>query len=127
MEMRGKSMVINWITIKVKDFEKSKGFYRDFLGMKAGKEFSPNEDMHITFFVADNGVKIELIYEKNSKLEVSSNNNVSIGICPLNYAEILQESKEKNIITNGPIILGGNMECFFVSDPNGVGVQIIKG
>lgn len=120
-------MVINWITIKVKDFEKSKGFYRDFLGMKAEKEFSPNEDMYIAFFVADNGVKIELIYEKNSKLEVSSNNNVSIGICPLNYDEILQKSKEKNIITNGPIILGGNMECFFVSDPNGVGVQIIKG
>ncbi|MFU7514326.1 VOC family protein [Clostridium sp. HCS.1] len=120
-------MVINWITIKVKDFEKSKEFYKDFLGMKAEKEFSHNEDMSIAFFSAENGVKIELIYYKNLELEALSNSNVSIGICPVNYDEILEKSKEKNIITAGPIILGGNMECFFVRDPNGVGVQIIKG
>ncbi|MDV4151969.1 VOC family protein [Clostridium sp. AL.422] len=119
-------MIINWITIKVKDYEKSKEFYRDFLGMKTEKEFSPNEDMSIAFFSAENGVKIELIYYNNLKLEDSLNSNVSIGICPSNYDEILMKSKEKNIITNGPIILGGNMECFFVSDPNGVGIQIIK-
>ena len=120
-------MIINWITIKVNDFEKSKEFYRDFLGMKAEKEFSPNGDMSIAFFVADNGVKIELIYDKNFKLESPSNSSISIGICPLNYDEILQKSHEKNMIYSGPIVLGGNMECFFVKDPNGVGVQVIKG
>ncbi len=120
-------MIINWITIKVDDYDKSKEFYRDFLGMKAEKEFSPNDSMSIAFFEADNGMKVELIYDKNSKLKSPSNSSISIGICPLNYDEILQESQEKNIISSGPIVLGGNMECFFVNDPNGVGIQIIKG
>lgn len=120
-------MTINWITIKVNDFDKSKEFYRDFLGMKEDKEFSPNDSMSIAFFMADNGVKVELIYDENSKLESPSNSSISIGICPLNYNEILQKSREKNMISSGPVVLGGNMECFFLNDPNGVGVQIIKG
>lgn len=119
-------MMINWITIKVKDFEKSKEFYRDFLEMKEEEEFSPNNSMVIAFFTADNGMKIELIYDKNSKIEAYENNNISIGICPLNYNDILKKSRERKIITIEPVILGGNMECFFVKDPNGIGIQIIK-
>ncbi|CEO26384.1 VOC family protein [Paraclostridium sordellii] len=120
-------MVINWVTIKVDNYEKSKEFYRDFLGMKPDQEFSPNESMTIAFFEADNGMKIELIHDKNLKLEFPLNNGISIGICPINYDEILQKSQEKNIITSGPLVLGGSKECFFVNDPNGVGIQIIKG
>lgn len=120
-------MIINWITIKVKDFEKSKNFYRDFLGMKEEEEFSPNDSMVIAFFTADNGMKIELIYDKNSKLDACENSNISIGICSSNYDDLLKKSRESNIIYGEPVILGGHMECFFVNDPNGVGVQIIKG
>lgn len=120
-------MIINWITIKVKDFQKSKEFYGDFLGMKVEKEFSPRESMYIAFFVAENGMKIELIYDENLKLENSNNSNISIGICSSNYDNLLKKSRESKIISGEPVILGGHMECFFVNDPNGVGVQIIKG
>ena len=120
-------MVINWITIKVDDYNKSKEFYRGFLGMKLEREFSPNDSMTIAFFEADNGMKIELIYDKNLNLEFPLNNGISIGICPLNYDELLHKSQEKNLISNGPIVLGDSMECFFINDPNGVGIQIIKG
>ncbi|MGG7179267.1 VOC family protein [Clostridium paraputrificum] len=119
-------MVINWITIKVDDYNKSKEFYRDFLGMKVEREFSPNESMSIAFFEGDNGMKIELIYDKNSKVEFPLNSRISIGVCPLDYDEVLQKSQEKNLISSGPIVLGGSMECFFIKDPNGVGIQVIK-
>ena len=119
-------MIINWITIKVKDFEKSKEFYRDFLGMKEENEFSPNGSMVIAFFAADNGIKIELIYDKNLKLEACENSNISIGICPSNYDDLLKQSRDRKIILGEPVILGGHTECFFVNDPNGIGVQIIK-
>lgn len=119
-------MLINWITIKVDDYDKSKEFYRDFLGMKVDTEIYPNDDTTIIFFEADNGMKIELIYDKTSNLESISNSSVSIGISPLNYDEILQKSQEKNIISRGPVVLGGNKECFFINDPNRVGIQVIK-
>ena len=119
-------MTINWITIQVADFEKSKEFYSDYLGMKVEKEFSPNELMSIVFFEADNGMKIELIYSMDSKEELT-NNGISFGVCVSNYDELLQKARERKIITSEPAIMGGHMECFFVNDPNGVGVQIIKG
>ena len=118
-------MTINWITIKVNNLEKSKKFYRDFLEMKVEREFSVN-NMDITFFSANNGTKIELIYDKNLQVKYLSNNNISIGICSSNYDEMLHNFKQKNMIFNGPLILGDNMECFFVNDPNGVAIQIIK-
>lgn len=119
-------MTINWITIKVNDLKKSKEFYRNFLEMKIEKEFSPNNSMDIAFLGANNGIKIELIYDKNLQVEYPVNNIISIGICSSNYDEMLHNFQQKNMVANGPLILGGNMECFFVNDPNGVAIQIIK-
>ena len=120
-------MTIQWITIKVADFEKSKEFYRDYLEMKAVHEFSPNESMMIAFFEADNGMQVELIYDKSFDHTQAHNTAVSLGICTPDYDKMLQIGRERKIVTIEPVILGGNMECFFVSDPDGVGIQISKG
>lgn len=117
-------MKFNWITIKVNNFEESKKFYSDYLGMKFVEEFSPNESMSIVFYSADNGMKIELIYDKNSKVEIPDNNNVSIGVSSENYDNLLAEARSKNIVTVEPAILGGHLECFYVADPNGINIQI---
>lgn len=116
-------MKINWITIRVNDFEKSKDFYGKYLGMELENEFSPSPDMTIAFFKADNDLKIELISQNGV---TASNTNVSIGISSCEYAKLLEEARNNNIILSQPAILGGHTECFFVSDPNGVSIQIIK-
>ncbi len=120
-------MNINWITIKVNDLEKSKQFYNKYLGMKVESEFSVNEFINIVFFEAKNGIKIELIHDKNiDVIKIDTNSNISIGITSHRYYGLLSHARETNIITIEPTILGGGLECFFVSDPNGVGIQIIK-
>lgn len=119
-------MDINWITIRVSDFAKSKAFYKEYLGMKAENEFSPNESMTIAFFEANNGMKVELIYNKNMPAEAEGNSGISLGMYSSEYDKLLQLAREKNIITAEPAILGGRMECFFVNDPNGIGIQIVK-
>lgn len=119
-------MDIKWITIRVNDFTKSKEFYRDYLGMKAEHEFSPNESLTIAFFEADNGMKVELIYNKDLSAEVESGDGISLGIYSSEYDKLLQQARENNILTAEPAIIGGHMECFFVNDPNGIGIQIIK-
>lgn len=119
-------MRINWITIKVNKFEESKKFYNQYLGMKVEREFSPTKSMSITFFAADNGMKIELIYDKDSKMESSNNSSISIGVSSQDYDNLLQKARVRKIIAIEPAVLGGHMECFFVDDPNGISLQIAK-
>ena len=118
-------MNINWVTIKVSNLEESKEFYRDYLKMNAEQEFSPDEATTIAFFTADNGIKIELIYNRKAE-PASIGDNASIGMTVTEYDRLLKEAKDRNILLSGPVVLGGNMECFFVTDPNGIGIQIIK-
>ena len=119
-------MTINWFTIRVKDFDKSKKFYGDFLGLVAEEEFSPFEGMKIAFFTANNGMKVELIYTDDMVLEDKSNSGVSLGICVSNYEEFLKRAEDNNFVTLGPTTLGKGLQCFFMKDPNGVDIQIVR-
>ena len=51
---------------------------------------------------------------------------VSIGIETTNYAELLEKAKQADILHGEPQLLGGKLECFFVLDPDGMGIQLIK-
>ena len=117
-------MNINWVTIKVIDLEKSKDFYGNYLKLNANRNFHRMRQLP-SLFTADNGMKIELIYNKKAKA-VSSSGNISIGISVMDYDSLLNEAKDRKILLSGPVILGGHMECFFVTDPNGIEIQIIK-
>ncbi len=118
-------MNIQWITIKVADLEKSKSFYGEFLGLTLKKAFSPDEITSIVFYEAQNGMQIELVYQ-NTPTEVTDAAGVSVGIATDRYDKLLKTAEEMNIVTVGPQILGGYLECFFVKDPNNLGIQIIR-
>ncbi len=118
-------MKVNWITFMVKDINESKKFYERFLGLKLAREFSPNEMMKIAFYKANSGSEIELIETKGSGETTETNGRVSLGISVDNYDELLQKARDLKIITQEPQLLG-EMECFFVTDPDGIGIQLIK-
>lgn len=119
-------MNIQWITIHVKDMDESKIFYENFLGLKLINTFSPNDEITIAFYTAENGMKIELLENKTVSQNRVDNSGISIGIACENYKDILKEAREKQIITIEPQIFGKDMECFFITDPNGIQIQIIK-
>lgn len=120
-------MQIPWITIHVTDLNRSKHFYTDFLGLSVEREFSPSQNMTIVFFATDGGTKIELIRDTAHEAAAQTSSAVSIGFMPDDYAALLRSAREQGIVTVEPVKLGGNLECFFVNDPDGVGIQIIKG
>lgn len=118
-------MKITWVTIKVTNLEESKSFYENFLGLKLKTEFSPMEGMTIAFLKAENGIEIELIYNKNIQLEVKDS-NISIGIALNNFDEIYEKAKLDKMKTSEKITMPNGMECFFVKDPNRVEIQVIR-
>lgn len=118
-------MNINWITLKVKDLAVSKSFYKNFMGMKEIRSFSPVPGKEICFMGADNEVRIELIFDTEAEI-VKPGHSVSIGIEVSDYEEIYEVSKKKGIVIAEPVLMGKDMHCFFIEDPDGLRLQIIK-
>jgi lactoylglutathione lyase len=119
-------MMINWITLHVRDFEVSKRFYTGFLGLPLTQEFSPRPGMTIAFLGQQGETQLELILDTNHPLPPVVQGAVSIGITSSRYSELLTEARKTGLLIGEPAIMGGTMECFFVSDPDGTGVQVIK-
>jgi len=119
-------MMIDWITLHVRDLEASKRFYADFLGLPLAHEFSPRPGMSIAFFGQAGETQLELIHDANHPLSPVVPGSVSIGITSSRYTELLASARESGILTGEPAIMGGYLECFFVSDPDGTGIQVIN-
>lgn len=119
-------MIIQWVTIHVKDMETSRKFYEDILGLKVLRSFSPGPGRQITFLGMDGGSQIELICEEGAR-ECAAGQAVSVGILAEDFENIYQKSEEKGIPRTERKVLGKNTECFFLTDPNGVRLQIIRG
>lgn len=139
-------MIIQWVTIHVKDMETSRKFYEDILGLKVLRSFSPGPGRQITFLGMDGGSQIELIceegagewaveeyavgkraFEEHVTEECAAGQAVSVGILAEDFKNIYQKSEEKGIPRTERKVLGKNTECFFLTDPNGVRLQIIRG
>lgn len=113
------------MTINVTDLEQSEDFYKNILGLKETERLTPSEDMTIVFFSDDKGFLIELIENKEAANYLGYN-GVSVGFETERYDEILRLSTNKRILLSKPQQITDTLECFFVRDPNGFAIQVIK-
>ena len=117
-------MKFNWITLHVKDMDRSAAFYGDYLGMKLAREFTQPGGRHFKFFEADNGMQVELISGDTQTVSASA---LSLGVAVPDYDALLAKAREGGFIAGEPVVLGGHLECFFALDPDGVRLQIARG
>ena len=114
-----------WITINVKDFEKSLEFYTRVVGLPVDRMMNPNPKMKIVF-LGSGETKVELIYD-----EVSSTRNygkdVSIGFEVDSLEAFMGALREKGIaLESGPHQPNPTIKFVYVLDPNGFKVQFIE-
>ena len=121
-------MKISWITLKVKNLEASKKFYGELLGMEQSRAFETLDGRQFAFFTDGNGMEVELIGGGPCKVKEKGlqNPQVSFGFQTDAYESILAAAQKAGLNVNGPTVLGGQLECFFVEDPDGFTVQVIK-
>lgn len=119
-------MMIKWITLHVRDLEASKRFYTEYLGLPLRQEFSPRPGMSIVFLGSEDETQLELILDTNLQLPALATGAVSLGIPSSRYASLLETARETGILAGEPAIMGGHLECFFVTDPDGTRIQVIK-
>src|SRR5665648_733820 len=66
-----------WVTINVKDMEKSLHFYQEIIGLNINRRMKPNSDMEI-IFLGSGETQIELIY--NTKVDdIAIGKDISLG------------------------------------------------
>ena len=121
-------MKISWMTLNVKNLEASKKFYGELLGLEQSRAFETPDGRQFAFFTDGNGMEVELIGGGPCKVKEKglANPQVSFGFQTEAYETILETAKKAGLNVNGPTVLGGHMECFFVEDPDGFTVQVIK-
>ena len=117
-------MKFNWVTLHVKDMDRSAAFYGDYLGMKLAREFSQPGGRHFKFFESENGMQVELIAGDQETVKASG---LSLGVAVSDYDAMLEKARAGGFLAGEPVVLGGHLECFFAFDPDGVRLQIARG
>ena len=106
--------------------EESKKFYCDTIGLKVKTEFSPRPGMRICFL--DGGpVDYELIENVEDGDEQPFNKRVSVGFRVDALDAKIEALKNKGITPiTGPIQPSPDIRFIFISDPDGMTVQLVE-
>jgi len=114
-----------WVTIKVKDMEKSLNFYQKIVSLGINRRLKPDNDMEIVFLGAGE-TQIELI--RNIKEEdITIGEDISLGFEVDSIEKITEILKRNNIpIISGPFQPNPSIKFIYVLDPNGVKIQFVE-
>ena len=117
-------MKLNWVTLKVKDLDKSLYFYTELLGIDIASKFgTPNHQ--IVMMGEPDKTMIELIFDPDSK-DIISGNGVSIGLEFSDVDKLISILKGNGYTISGPVSPNPQMRFFFVNDPDGYTIQLIE-
>ncbi len=117
-------MKLNWVTIRVRDLEKSVKFYTEALGMEIAAQFG-SPDHQIVMLGEKDQPKVELIFEPG-KTYGNLGEGVSIGLEIDGLDELVGSLKAKGYPVAGPIAPNPSVRFFFVPDPNGYSIQLVE-
>jgi len=114
-----------WSTLRVKNLEESLRFYTEIIGLKTEKRFAAGPDTEIAF-LGNGETKVELIHHKNGEaIDVGS--DISWGFEVKSLDNMIQLVKDKGInIISGPVQPNPHIRFFFISDPNGMKIQLVE-
>jgi len=117
-------MNLNWVTIHVCDLQKSLFFYTNLLGLDIAEKLG-SSDHQIVMLGKKDETKIELICEQNKKIN-NPGNGVSIGLEADDLEQLISVLQENGDEPVGPISPNPRIRFYFVKDPDGYTVQLVK-
>ena len=117
-------MKLNWVTIRVRDLDRSLLFYHGLLKLDIAEQFGSGE-RRIAMLGRADGAKIELICEPGLVID-SPGGGVSIGLEADDLEGLLQVLRENGYRAAGPVSPNPHIRFFFVQDPDGYTVQLAK-
>ncbi len=123
-------MIIKFITIHVKNMEKSLTFYKEKLGFVEVRRIDHIEGMLMVFLKDEESGLIELIENSNKSTqdEAIKESVVSFCLSVTDLKQTINELKNKGIeMDKGPFEVPSGETIAFLKDPNGVEIELIQG
>ena len=117
-------MKFKWVTIKVRDLDKSLSFYKELLGIDIAMKFGSPE--HQIVMLGDpQETMVELICDSGAK-DINPGNGASIGLELGDLDRLVGVLTENGYSVTGPMSPNPDMRFFFVQDPDGYTVQLVE-
>lgn len=113
-----------WVTINVKNMEKSLEFYTGIVGLAVDRVMKPNPSMQIAFLGAGE-TKVELIFDPKPE-SPSFGKDISIGFEVESLDRLIETVKSKGIEVAGPFQPNPMIKFVYVPDPDGMRVQFVE-
>jgi lactoylglutathione lyase len=113
-----------WATIFVKDMEASLSFWRDLIGLPVHHRIKPNPGMDIAFLGKD-GTQVELLHDSRASAKTYGD-GLTLGFEAPDLEETIASLKARGIEPKGPFQPNPRMRFIFITDPDGVTVQLIQ-
>lgn len=117
-------MKFSWVTLHVKDIEKSLKFYQGVLHLPLNSRFNAN-GVEIVMLGEDEKTKIELLQDGKSHITGGAA-GVSIGLEVESLDKSLAYMESKGFSIAGPFSPSPHISFFFIEDPDGVSVQLLE-
>ncbi len=120
-------MAFSWVTIIVKNMEKSLAFYQDMTGLKINRQSEPMPGTRLAFLGFEGGyTEVELIQNSKNPNPVHGS-DISIGFTVENLENKIEELKKNGITEiDGPYQPSPFIKFFYAKDPDGVKIQFIQ-
>lgn len=114
-----------WSTLNVNNMEESLKFYEEILGLNISRRFELGNGMEIAF-LGEGETKIELVYHPGDQV-VNVGKDISWGFEVESVDETIAGLGEKGItMTDGPFQPNPHTKFFFITDPNGLRIQLVE-
>jgi len=114
-----------WVTINVKDMERSLSFYQDLLGLEIKRKMNPSPDMEI-IFLGSGETQVELICNKKAG-DIVAGQDISLGFEVESLDKFSEVLKARNIpIHSGPFQPNPHIKFLYILDPDGVKIQLVE-
>lgn len=119
---------ITWTTVACADLEASLHFYRDILGMRVVREIAPFEGTRIVFLACDGSTGVELLHRSGDggPEKPGSGRLLSVGFATDAFDGIREKLRAEGAALPEPTVLPGGLECLMLTDPDGIGIQLIR-
>ncbi len=118
-------MKLCWVTLYVKDMQKSVEFYEEVVGLEVQRTFSIGEGKHFTF-LGNGETEIELIQDETVE-DINVGTSISLGFEVANVEAKIEFIRDKGLeVQGGPFSPNPSIVFFYVLDPDGLKIQFVE-
>jgi lactoylglutathione lyase len=117
-------MELCWVTLHVNDLEASLDFYTRVMALPVAFHHE-GEGRSIVMLGEEDKPKVELIHGGEGRITGGAE-GVSIGLQVPSLDQAMEDLREKGVSVEGPIAPNPSLRFCFITDPDGVTVQLVE-